>query len=285
MLAARAKTLRASREHRENGNRGLLRAPWTAQTVRLCKTGLRTDRVAQLDCQLLVGQRGVNDDLAVQNRVLCSLDSSLRLGGGELVVVLVGHDADAALGQAELDFGAPVGLTGIPLVEDPDDGVADVLEAGGQRQRCKVGGEGQLLVGVDADEPCLAGVQSSLSCAVARVAGNAPDDVALVVVDHGVAELLGDGGVNVVVGVAGVDLDVGVDGQSALNEAGQEVVDDRGVNAADEADDCVLVDLVEVRVSGHAGGVGADQITHVVLLVGNVDNVGVVAGIGVVVED
>ena len=117
------------------------------------------------------------------------------------------------------------------------------------------------------------------------VAGNAPDDVALVVVDHGVAELLGDGGVNVVVGVAGVDLDVGVDGQSALNEAGQEVVDDRGVNAADEADDCVLVDLVEVRVSGHAGGVGADQIAHVVLLVGDVDNVGVVAGIGVVVED
>ena len=201
---------------------------------------LRSDRVAQSG-EVEVGvERGVDLGAAVHDTGLCSLNGGFGLGGSVLVVVLVGHDADAALCEAELDFAAPVGLTGIPLVEDPDDGVADVLEAGGQRQRCKVGGEGQLLVGVDADEPCLAGLQSSLSRAVARVAGNAPDDVALVVVDHGVAELLGDGGVNVVVGVAGVDLDVGVDSLCALNEASQEVVDNRGINAADEADDGIL---------------------------------------------
>ena len=36
-----------------------------------------------------------------------------------------------------------------------------------------------------------------------------------------------------------------------LDEADQEVVDDGGVNAADEADDCVLVDVGNVGVNGH----------------------------------
>mgnify|MGYP000146315713 CR=1 FL=1 len=132
---------------------------------------LRSDRVAQSG-EVEVGvERGVDLDAAVHDARLSSLNGGLGVGRGVLVVVLVGHDADAALCEAELDFAAPVGLTGIPLVEDPDDGVADVLQARSQRQRCQVGGEGQLLVGVDADEPCLAGVQSSLSRAVARVAG------------------------------------------------------------------------------------------------------------------
>lgn len=132
---------------------------------------LRSDRVAQSG-EVEVGvERGVDLDAAVHDALLSSLNGGLGVGRGILVVVLVGHDADTALCEAELDFTAPVGLTGIPLVEDPDDGVADVLQARGQRQRCQVGGEGQLLVGVDADEPCLAGVQSSLSRAVARVAG------------------------------------------------------------------------------------------------------------------
>lgn len=119
---------------------------------------------------------------------------------------------------------------------------------------CQVGGEGQLLVGVDANEPCLAGVQSSLCCTVTCVAGNTPDDVALLVIDHGVAKLLSDSGIDIVVGVAGIDLDVGVDSLSALNEAGQEVVDNRGVNAADEADDRILVDVGNAGIRGHAGG-------------------------------
>lgn len=132
---------------------------------------LRSDGVAQSG-EVEVGiERGVNLDAAVRDTLLSSLNSSLGFGRSVLVIVLVGHDADAALCEAELDFAAPVGLTGIPLVEDPDDGVADVLQARSQRQRCQVGGEGQLLVGVDANEPCLAGVQSSLCCTVTCVAG------------------------------------------------------------------------------------------------------------------
>ena len=80
---------------------------------------LRSDRVAQSG-EVEVGvERGVDLDAAVHDALLSSLNGGLGVGRGILVVVLVGHDADTALCEAELDFTAPVGLTGIPLVEDP----------------------------------------------------------------------------------------------------------------------------------------------------------------------
>ena len=107
----------------------------------------------------------------------------------------------------------------------------------------------------------------------------------MVVIDHGDAVFLGDRGIHIVVGVTGVDLDVGIHGLGALDEADQEVVDHGGVHTADEADDGIFVDQRQVGGNGHAGGINADQITHVVLLVGQVQDVAVLADIGVVVED
>ena len=107
----------------------------------------------------------------------------------------------------------------------------------------------------------------------------------MVVVDHGQAILLGDGGVNIVVGVADVDLDVGVDGLGALDVADEEVVDDGGIHAADEADDGILIDLLNGGIGGQGGGKDAHEVAHVVLLVGDVHDIGALAGIGVVIED
>ena len=107
----------------------------------------------------------------------------------------------------------------------------------------------------------------------------------MVVVDHGQAILLGDGGINVVVGVADVDLDVGVDGLGALDVADEEVVDDGGIHAADEADDGILIDLLNGGIGGQGGGKDAHEVAHVVLLVGDVHDIGALAGVGVVVED
>ena len=207
-------------------------SPRIAQRILACRLRLRANSVTQLSRKLLVGQSGVNDDLAIQDCVLRSLDGSLRFGGGQLVVVLVGHDADAAFRDAELNDLAPVGTASVPLVEQPDEGVADVLQARGQRDGSEIRRERQLLVGVNADKPCLASLESSFCRAVAGVTCDAPDDVALVIVDHGQAIFLGDGGIHIVVGVAGIDLDVGVDGLRALNEADQEVVgkeSDKGI--------------------------------------------------------
>ena len=66
---------------------------------------LRSDRVAQSG-EVEVGvERGVDLDAAVHDALLSSLNGGLGVGGSVLVIVLVGHDADAALCEAELNFG------------------------------------------------------------------------------------------------------------------------------------------------------------------------------------
>ena len=58
---------------------------------------LRSDGFAQSG-EVEVGiERGVNLDAAVRDTLLSSLNSSLGFGRSVLVIVLVGHDADAAL--------------------------------------------------------------------------------------------------------------------------------------------------------------------------------------------
>ena len=76
-------------------------------------------------------QSGVHDDLAGEDRIQSALNGRLGLLGGILVVVLVGDEADAALGDTEVDFLTEVGAALIELVDGPDQGSADVLEAGG----------------------------------------------------------------------------------------------------------------------------------------------------------
>ena len=95
---------------------------------------LRLHGIAQRDHSVgFVAKRGGNHDGAVldcgfrcQNLIL----NCLGRDGGK---VLVGHDAHAAFGEAEVDELAPVGAARIPFVKDPNDGVANVFEAGGQR--------------------------------------------------------------------------------------------------------------------------------------------------------
>ncbi len=82
-------------------------------------------------------------------------------GGQDLVLhglrhegckVFVRHDANAAFQKAEVDFLTPVGSADIPFVKEPNEGLTDVLEAGGQRDGRKIGGKRQFLIGVNADE-------------------------------------------------------------------------------------------------------------------------------------
>ena len=62
---------------------------------------LRSDRVAQSG-EVEVGvERGVDLDAAVHDALLSSFNGGLGVGRGVLVVVLVGHDANAALVDAD----------------------------------------------------------------------------------------------------------------------------------------------------------------------------------------
>ena len=152
----------------------------------LCKEAgsLRTDGFAQGNSPVVVINGGRHSNGAVDDVLLRGFHGGLRFIGGIGREVFIGDEADAALGDAQQNVLAEQILTGIPLIEEPDQGVANVLKAGGQGDGGKIGGERQLLIGVHAQEPGLAGLQSGLGGAVAGVAGYAPDDVALVVVDH-----------------------------------------------------------------------------------------------------
>ena len=172
-----------------------------------------------------------------------------------------------------------MGVAGELLIDDPDDGIADVLEPGEEGDRGKLGlrdREGGLLVGVDADEPGLQLV-GRLGGAVSGSARDAPDDVALVLADHDVGQLLGGAGIIEVADILGVDLDVRVGGLRALDVADEEVVDDRAVLAANKADDLLGVHVRQVGGGGQRGR-GADEVPHVVLLVVDADDVGQIDG-------
>ena len=138
--------------------------------------------------------------------------------------------------------GAKVPSTSALIVSYTDD--VDALEHRGEDVRLDLGARRQVLVGVDADGPHLAGLAglgSGLEHAVAGLAGGVVDDVSAVGVHRG-GDLLALGGV----GEAGEvrrlrhvrreDLDVGVDGLRTSDVAGLELLDEVELDATDEAD-------------------------------------------------
>src|SRR5690606_9255631 len=72
---------------------------------------------------------------------------------------------------------------------------------------------------------------------------------------------------------------------SAEQKTIEEVIDNGAVDTANEANNCLGVDLINTSFGGHFASEGADQITHVILFVGDIDHILVNANIGVVVID
>ena len=151
-------------------------APFHGLQERWCRSGQRSglDLVLQLDGQIgaTLGEGGIHDHVAGLDGLLGGGDGGLQVIVGEGGEVLVGDDADAALSETQGDFLAEVGAAGVHLVEEPDEGVADVLQAGGQGDGSQVRAQGQLLVGVNAQEVGLAGLEGGLGGAVAGVASH-----------------------------------------------------------------------------------------------------------------
>lgn len=137
--------------------------------------GLRTDGLAEgFRSAGFIADGGADLDGSLGHGLDGFVDLILHALRGNFCKVLVGHDANAALVDAEEDVLAEVAVTGIPLVKEPDEGLADVLKAGGQRDGRRLRIKGQLLVGVNADEPGFAGLERSFRSAVAGKARNAP---------------------------------------------------------------------------------------------------------------
>jgi len=163
--------------------------------------------------------------------------------------------------------------------------LANILQTRSQSDSSLINGKGQFLVRVDADEPGFAGFEGRFSSAITGKTSHTPEDISILIIDHGKSHFLGSGGVNITVDIAGVHFDFGVGSLCAEQETIQEVVDDGAVNAAHKTNNSFWVDVSNTSFGGHFASESADQITHVVLLVGDIDNILVDANISVVIID
>src|SRR5690606_5357377 len=179
---------------------------------------------------------GRNRDLAVDDLLLVLVE-----GGLDVVDVAAGGGVVDATGLQVVDDGAGLHGAGGGVLDEVVDRDVDLL----QHRRdddvldLRVRGEGRL-VGVDADRHG-AGRLGRLEHAAAGAAGRLVDHVGARVV-HALGDGLAlrrvveAGEVRRLGQVLALDLDVRLDGLRARDVAGLELLDQRGLDAADEAD-------------------------------------------------
>src|SRR3954467_3164898 len=252
--ATLARQLRATRvelTHCYGSTGGLSRPP------RRARVPAGTVRSAGLDLD------GAVDDLLLR---------LVQLGLDVVDEATAGGEADTALGEG-VDLVAGQRLAVVDGLDEVVDADVDVLDHRGQ-DRVLVLGQARdvVLARVHADGPGALDAGDGLDRAVAGGAGRGVDHVDAVVelAGRGFLALVGAGeagGVRAVGQVLGVDLHLRVGVVDALREARLELLDQRDIHTADEAD----VVLLGLQRRGDTGEVGA-------LLLGERDAVDVLGG-------
>src|SRR5665647_2735255 len=222
--------------------------------------------------------RGRNGDLAVGD--LLGVVGDLRLHVRRDDVAVVGEGEANATVLQTVGRGRAVGQSAsVSSGDGRVDAVAHVLQHRGQDEALVE----LVLVRVDADR-VPTGVLGSLEHACASATSDLVDDVSLVLLVHRLGDRVALVGVGEVADVADLDLDGRVDGLDALLEAHDEVVDDRDVHAADEADDLGPGRVRElVLARGGESGQHAREVRALVLL--ERDGGDVRSGHDIVVDD
>src|SRR5699024_10482193 len=189
-----------------------------------------------------------NGDVTGDDLVLQVLDRV-----GVIDVIAFGGVADAVSFEVEGDR-TGLEVTGLERPDGLEDRDIDTFQHGGEHVGLLVVGGGQVLIGVDADDP-LVGFGSGLEDAGAGTSGGVVDDIRTVVVEA-LSGRLAFGGIResteVTVGaeVFHFDGDVGVDGFGPGDVAGFELLDERVFDATHVADGAGF---------GGLGGDGTDQ--------------------------